>query len=321
MIARPCHLVWLLLTVVFIAAPDCMLSAQPQTATISQPVNPPLPVLKPPVDFFRELLAMTSADREQSLAQRPVEIRQRILDKVQEYEAMKPEERELRLRATQLRWYLRSLMEMPANGRAAQLALVPEADRALVGQSLRQWDRLPHDQQQEILKYEKAMDEFVLRRIKGSPSNDTSPGMNPPLPPDPFKNVGTFLKLPAEQRQKLYASFDKFFELSAAEQDRTLAALPPAQRSQMANALAFFGRLPKASREQFLNTLDKFSSMSEAERQAFLGNAERWRELAPAQRDAWRSFVNRVPPLPPLPMGVAFPPQTSLQASEPAKAR
>ena len=85
-------------------------------------------------------MAMKPDEREHYLAGRPPEIRKRFLAKIQEYESMNPEERELRLRATQLRWYLLPLMQTPATNRVAQLAAIPEADRQLVSERLQQWD-------------------------------------------------------------------------------------------------------------------------------------------------------------------------------------
>jgi hypothetical protein len=93
-----------------------------------QPISslPPLPHLKSPVDLFRELLAMTPAGRENYLTNRPPGIRARILAKVREYEALDPNERELRLRATELRWYLLPLLHESPTNRAAQLAAIPD---------------------------------------------------------------------------------------------------------------------------------------------------------------------------------------------------
>jgi hypothetical protein len=277
----------------------------PVTAGTAQ--FPPLPAMKPPVTVFRELLAMSPSERERSLAERSPQIRGRILAKLQEYETMKPEDRETRLRMTELRWYLLSFILLPPSSRADQLALVPEADRKLVSDSLRQWDLLSADQQQEILKYEKTMDDFVSQRVNAT--NRVSVQIAPPpLPPDPFQSVSNFIKLPPAQRARMYVSFQHFFDLSEEEKQRTLEALPAQQRLQMANALAIFSRLPKAGREQYLDSLDKLSSLSETERQNFLQNAERWQALSPAEKQAWRTLVNRVPPLPPMPPGVAFPP-------------
>src|SRR5690242_10218082 len=56
--------------------------------------GPPVPVLKSPVDSFRELLAMKTDEREKFLAERPAEIRKRLLEKVQEYDSMNPDVRE-----------------------------------------------------------------------------------------------------------------------------------------------------------------------------------------------------------------------------------
>ena len=75
-----------------------------------------VPRMQSPVDFFRQLLAMTPAERVASLTNRPPEARARILAKVREYQALGPDERELRLRATELRWYLTPLLRTAAGG-------------------------------------------------------------------------------------------------------------------------------------------------------------------------------------------------------------
>ena len=105
--------------------------AQEANASKSPQPSPalPSPVVMPrsPVEFFRELLAMNFAERSKALADRPPETRKQILSKVREYEAMKPNARELRLRATELRWYMLRLMRISPTNRIAQLERVCSA--------------------------------------------------------------------------------------------------------------------------------------------------------------------------------------------------
>src|SRR5690348_4047371 len=91
-----------------------------------------LPRPRSPVDLFRQLLAMTPEEREDYLTNRPSQTRERILAKIAEYEALDPDERELRLRATELRWYLLPLLQVPPDKRTARLAQVPPGMRELV---------------------------------------------------------------------------------------------------------------------------------------------------------------------------------------------
>jgi len=84
---------------------------------------PPLPK---PVSYFRELLALNPDKLDQALASIAEPARKRLQAKLQEYAALTPDERDARLRATELRWYLAPLMRTPPTNRIAQLALVPE---------------------------------------------------------------------------------------------------------------------------------------------------------------------------------------------------
>ncbi len=263
---------------------------------------------------------MSPDERDRELAKRPPEIRKRILAKVQEYAAMKADDRDLRLRLTEQRWYLLSLVNLPRAQRGEILANVPEAERPSLADRLQQWDQLPADEQKEILKYEKSMEQFVDQSLNAhfAVSNllATPP---PPLPPGALKNLDNFLQLPPEQRQQMYASFQRFFELTEAEKKQTVGLLPDNQREQMTTILHSFDNLPKAARDERLQAFAKFSNLNAEARQEFLKNAERWRELSPAEREAWRSLINRLPPSPPLPPGMVFPPmppRSALQASE-----
>jgi len=125
-------------------------TATPVVATTIK--SPPLPTVKSPVDAFRELLAMSAAERGHYLSNRPPEVRKRIEGKLSEYEAMPPGERELTLRTTELGWYLLPLMKMEPASRASQLARVPEAERPLIDERLRKWDLLSPAEQKEVEK-------------------------------------------------------------------------------------------------------------------------------------------------------------------------
>jgi hypothetical protein len=277
-------------------------------SAMTAPKPPLLPQLKSPIDAFRELLAMKSAERERFLTNRPPELRKRILEKVQEYEALPPDERTLRLRMTELRWYLLRFTQTPATNRTAQLATVPAADRQLVEDHLQQWDRLSPEQQKEVLDYEGAMQVV---------SQDTSAGTKVVLPSMTdgeratlSQKLGDWNRLPGEQRQQMYDRFHHFFELTEAEKQKTLHVLSATERLQMERALKTFDRLPEERRERCLGAFRRFAGMSDEEREQFLANAERWQEMSPADREAWRNLVSHLPQ-PPMPPGFGGPPLPS----------
>src|SRR5579859_5200181 len=96
----------------------------------------PMPPARSPVDSFRELLAMTPIERRNCLTNRPPESQKRILAKLQEYQTLKPEERELRLRATELHYYLIQFLGNASTNRDSQLELIPSQIRKLVSDRL-----------------------------------------------------------------------------------------------------------------------------------------------------------------------------------------
>src|ERR1017187_15294 len=84
-----------------LAAATAVFAAQAQTPPVpvknisdAAKLLPPTPTEQSPVNFFRQLLAMSSVERNRSLTNRPPEARARILAKVREYQALGPDERE-----------------------------------------------------------------------------------------------------------------------------------------------------------------------------------------------------------------------------------
>ena len=262
---------------------------------------PPLPFAQSPIGFFRELLAKNPAERIQALTNRTPELRSQILAKVREYESLKPEERELRLRVTELRWYLRPLMTVPATNRAALLAMIPERDRELVEDRLQEWDKVPPDVQKELLGIEPTLQYFteiagrsdaqrqqIIRTISAERRKLLEQG------------IQHWDSLSAYQRRNTLHRFNQFFELTAGEKEKALSTLSEPERRQIEKTLQSFGNLRPEQRARCITSFAKFASLSLEERQQFLKNAERWKLMSPSERESWRQLVSRLPPpLPP----------------------
>jgi hypothetical protein len=268
-------------TVVFAACSQNMPPAG-RIPVVSQTLAPP-PTVSSPVAYFRTLLAMTSKERNDFLKNRSPEVRTRILIKVHEYEELGPDERELRLRATELRWYLMPLLQSSPSNRAQQLSRVPEDLRGLVKDRLTQWDILPPPLQQEFLQNDRAIYYFARIDPPGSPAlNDVADA----------------------RRQEISMQFSQFLELTPEEKKATLQTLSAAERAQMEKTLQSFEQMPPQQQAQCVNNYAKFAGMSTAERAEFLKNAERWSQMSPGERQTWRDLVQNVPEWPPLPAAI-----------------
>jgi hypothetical protein len=257
-----------------------------------------------PVDLFRQLLATPPDEREKFLTNRTPEIRARILAKAGEYEALDPDDRELRLRATELRWYLEPLLRETPTNRVARLAQVPEGLRELVNTRLQEWMILPPPIQEEFLANEHTLAYFsqidprtVSLAIPGNGAHAT-------LSED---EQARWNALSANQRRQVTAQFNHFFELTPDEKQMTLNTLSDAERRQMEKTLQSFDQMPPEQRAECVNAFAKFASMDALERAEFLKNAARWSEMSPAERKAWRDLVVNVPQWPPLPAGFVVP--------------
>ena len=247
-----------------------------------------------PVAAFRELLALSPDDLQDRLTNRPPEVRKQILDKVAEYEALDPDARELRLRTTELHWYLTPLMRMPRSARVARLDAIPTDMRDLVETRLSEWDILPPELQQEFLANDRALGYFDSVEPRGNPSDRAAHSARDSAIPD-------------DERKRFAAQCEQFFHLTPDEKQQMLNTLSDVERKQMQETLRAFEKLTPLQRSECERAFTEFATMTAPEKQEFLNSAERWAQMSPKERQTWRDLVVHVPDWPPLPPGMLPP--------------
>ena len=262
------------------------------------------------VDEFRRLLEMSASERTRALALKPEEKRKILQAKITEYLSLTPEEREARLRLVELWSYLEPLMRLAPAQRTGELAAVPESDRTLIEERLKQWDLLPADFQRKALENELAIQYFVRLDDKAPAPSHPSPNSPQPNHTDSLdeEKLRRWLSVPEGKRQRMYQHFQEFVEMPAKEKKKTLEVLPEDERQKLEKSLRNFEQLPPHQREAFIESFRKFENMSKEERDQFLKNAERWREMTPGDRQTWINLMNLLPgpsgpPLPPGSLG------------------
>lgn len=301
----------------------------PTVPTAPAALVPPLPPTtsaRSPVTLFRDLLSLNPVERRRALTNRPPEIQKRILARLREYDTLQPHERELRLRATELHWYLRPLMTMARTNRATQLARIPDDIRPLVQARLQLWDLMPPPMQREMLDNETTSRYFAqLETATPEERQRLLSNLSPERRAKLEAGIDRWRGLSAEQRDKTLAQFERFFALTPREQEKALTQLSDADRRQMEKTLEAYEKLTPRQREECIRSFEKFAGMSLVERQLFLKNAERWKLMSPAERQAWRSLVNVAPIRPPLASGpTVLPPgfgRTRALATNPLQGR
>jgi hypothetical protein len=267
--------------------------------TSNQPVSkiapevPPEPApAKSPVAVFRELLNMEPAERTKTLADRPEETRKRILAKIREYKSLRPDEMELRLKVTELGYYLRPLMRTPATNRAAQLALIPAGYRELVQVRLERWDRLTPSAQQKLLQNEAAI--RAMTEVTNSVSTNAIRSFIL------VNTISNWNRFSAKDKKELTENFDYFFQLKSTERQKAIRILSKEEQAQIVVTLQKYGKLTPDQRAQCIQSFEKLAAMSSTERQQFFKNTQRWEMMTPKEREDWRNLVETAPMLPPM---------------------
>jgi hypothetical protein len=284
-----------------------------QAGSISGPPEllPELAPVKSPVAVFRELLYMDAAERTKALADRPEESRKRILAKIREYKSLRPEECDLRLKVTELGYYLRPLMRIPATNRPVQVALVPKDYRELVQVRLEKWDRLSPAAQQKLLQNEAAI-RAITEVTNGVSTNAIR------LRSEMLQNtISNWNRLSEKDKKELTENFDYFFQLKPAERAKAARILTKEEQAQIAVTLRKFANLSPDQRAQCIQSFERLAAMSPSDRRQFFKNAERWEMMTPKERDDWRNLVQTAPLLPPM----NTPPPLPQSVSTPRKKR
>jgi hypothetical protein len=240
---------------------------------------------------------MTPAERYSALSNRPPENQKMIMAKVREYLSLSPEDRELRLRVTELHWRMLPLLRVPATNRTDRLVLLPEEDRKMIESRLQDWDKLPGPVQQQLLTNQEAIRLFIQREAGASTTPD--PNISEKRRQMLEEGIQKIKAMNEEDRRQLLARFNQVFDLTPDEKQKVLNSLSAAERAKIVKTLAKFKDLTPEQRARCIRSFEKFSAMSLAERQQFLKNADRWNAMKPEERKAWRDLVEQIELMPP----------------------
>lgn len=269
---------------------------------VTPPARPPVP--QTPVDLFRDLLAMSPAQREKALTNRSAQTRTFLEGKLKEFESLPAPLREERLQTLQLRWHLLPLMKIPPGQRALRLTSLSEGDRRLVEERLTQWDQLPEELQRKVLENENVIRLFIRPETNAPRVEMTPTNLWASQREQMEKDQARWQAMTEEDHRRILAEHERLFTLNTKERERILNRMAGQERRQMETTLQRFARLPAGKREACLRGFQKFAALSPQEQEEFLTNAERWQAMTPKDRQLWRDLVTRLQPKPPLPPGL-----------------
>ncbi|MEY4387155.1 MAG: hypothetical protein RLY20_2438, partial [Verrucomicrobiota bacterium] len=255
-----------------------------------------------PVQVFRELLSVSDSEREEMLNLRPPGMREPIEAKVKEYLALPANERELRLQATELRYYLTLLL--PMTNWSKVVTQIAEPMQTVVRDRLAQWQVMPPDMCTNLIENERVVSYFSQLGTLTSAQRKALLEALPSAQRTQLEaDIQAWQAKPEAERRQAFLQFKQFFTFNAEEQKKALSHLSEAERDAMQTTLETFAELSEEKRQICIRSFEKFANMSLGERQEFLKKADAWRRMTPAERAEWQKVVRAVPDLPPLPPG------------------
>src|SRR5262249_47013904 len=154
------------------------------------------------------------------------------------------------LRATELRWYLLPLLNMPATNRAERLKLVPEPYHQLVAARVQEWDLWPPSFQRDVLEFQLTMD-LVKTGAVGQAAT-TLQTLPPKERHELEQKLSRWQAMSPPQREQLYAAFQHYFELSDQEKEKTMQALSVPERQETEKVLDPIEKWPKQQQDKYI---------------------------------------------------------------------
>lgn len=284
------------------------------TANLRPPAPPPPapPPSEGPVRKFRELLALDPTARETALKNRTPAQQEFLREQLRLFDALPAAEQEARLGLMQLRFYMLSLIRTAPTNRTERLQSIPVGDRELIAARLEAWDRLPADQQKELLQNEAVLSSVARFESSSTEKQAAMLQMLSPARRQEFEaSIERWRALPEARRIRMTGNFNQFFELSEREKQRALERVDAAERVRIQEAIAALQKLPPSERARCLEALNRYAEMKPEEKTRFLRNAARWQSMTPEERQTWRAVAARVapgtmaplqPPMPPPPL-------------------
>ena len=267
--------------------------ASNQVADKSMPPMPPSPI-----EDFRRWLLQTPSQQMASLASRTPEQRSYLIAKLREYSALTVSEREAKLQALDLTWYLRPLMDVVPAQRVVTLSRIPLKYREIVQDRLRQWDALPRELQKDVLENEWTIHYFMRFNADPQQRQELLRKADPTQRKAIEEKLARWEALSPDRRDRMYQQFNRFFQLPQTERARTLNVMSESERNEMEGTLKAFEKLAPEQRKVCIESFEKFTSMRPEERREFLRDAARWQAMPEKERKTWRNLVNALPPLP-----------------------
>jgi hypothetical protein len=271
-----------------------------------------------PVDGFRELLALDLAEREEHLADKKGEQQDYLRELLNEFDALTPTQRELRLRLLELRYRLLPLLSIEPTERLEKFGKIPADQRQFIEAQLRFWDQMSERDRELALKEPDSWSflPFLARQ--------SAPDMTPPPLPERTRlleaEIAKWRALAPEARERSARGLLRFLELDASQQGRVLDSVSAPQRGHLEQIAAAYRQLSPQKRRECLVAFARLAAIDEDERKLFWRKAARWEEMSPEQRAAWRSFTAQLPPLPPGAGPVLDLPPIPTEGSETARA-
>src|SRR6185295_17047483 len=174
----------------------------------------------------------------QDLTSRSEKSRQLILSRLEEFDKLQPDEREVRLERMKLRGLLLPLLTTPAAQRKSLTDSLPESDRLAVQDRLQLWDQLPLELQKQVLENEGMLN--CIMPVQTVSSNQLNRVMLSLPESDRLKiatNWQRFTQIPPKEREKMYENFREIFDLSQSERAKVLLAVSESERQQMDKTL------------------------------------------------------------------------------------
>lgn len=232
-----------------------------------------------PISKFRTLLEWTPEERTQFVKKQPANVRQILERKILEYESLSDSQREFRLIATELHFYLEPLLIDNRDIDISTVQDIPDHLRKYIDQSVAFWNRIKPAHRDLLLAKKEAVSYLISI---SSRLYDLEKLMPKPAPE--WDNLYHFLQLPHKKQLSFMRA----------------SGIQPSP--EMSNLLKAFQGLEVEEKRNCAHAFVCYLSFPDQLKTRFVDGLAQWSEKKPSERSIWREIAGKYPKIRPVPV-------------------
>ncbi len=232
-----------------------------------------------PISHFRQLLELNTQQREAIILRQEPSTRRILERKLEEYASLSEGEKEFRLFATELHFYLEPMIGRDSSIEKIPADRIPDSIIPHLRTAMDFWNQLPVSQRDLLLSKKKAITYLITLTYSSARLSAIVPEQS-----DEWESLNRFLALSLDKQKAFLNSYGLAGNTRIVQVLEKMASLSADQRDRSVHALTCYLSFPPAMKDRFMD------------------GVHTWNSMKPTERTVWRQIADRYPRVKPAPL-------------------